>query len=34
MYSSEYLKNWGLFFSILVALSIISKTYKNNVNTI
>jgi hypothetical protein len=33
MYSSEYLKNWGLFFSILVALSIISKTYKNNVNT-
>lgn len=34
MYSSEYLKNWGLFFSILVAVSIISKTYKNNVNTI
>lgn len=34
MYDSEYLKNWGLFFSILVAVSIISKTYKNNVNTI
>ena len=34
MYNSEYLKNWGLFFSILIAMSVISKTYKNNVNTI
>ena len=34
MYESEYFKNWGLFLSILFAVSIISKTYKNNVNTI
>jgi len=29
IYESEYLKNWGLFFSILIAGSIISKTYKS-----
>jgi len=30
IYDYEYLRNWGLFFSIFVAIVSISKVYKNN----